>query len=327
MELSIIIPARSEQFLSRTVEDILEHIEADTEIIVTLDGEWSNPPIKQHPRVNVIFVPEAIGQRAAQNIACRLSRAKWVMKLDAHVSVDQGFDRKMIKFMEEHPNDTCVSVMKNLHAFDWACYHNYCGWTKYQGPTPTKCGKCGKSDKVRRRMVWKPRRGINSVSYCFDSEPHFQYFESYKHREPYLSDRKNKGYTETMSLQGSCFMCSREKYWELDLGGEEFGSWGNQGLQVACDTWLSGGRVLVNYDTWYAHMFRTQGGDFSFPYPASGREQLKTKMRVKNRIWNMKRPKQIRPVSWLVKKFWPVDGWTQKDLDELLEFESKLNKT
>jgi len=32
-ELSILIPARSEIFLTRTIEDILQHIEADTEMI------------------------------------------------------------------------------------------------------------------------------------------------------------------------------------------------------------------------------------------------------------------------------------------------------
>ena len=33
MDLSILIPARNEMFLRRTIEDILEHMEGDTEII------------------------------------------------------------------------------------------------------------------------------------------------------------------------------------------------------------------------------------------------------------------------------------------------------
>ena len=330
-ELSICIPARNEVFLKNTIEDIVAHKEAKTEVIAVLDGEWANPPIEQHLDVKIIYVPESIGQRAAQNMAVRLSKAKWVAKMDAHVSIDQGFDRKMIEFMEKHPEDTCVSVMKNLHAFEWVCYHNYCGWTKYQGPTPEKCGKCGRSDKVRKRMVWKPRRGINSVSYGFDPEPHFQYFEAYKHREPYLTDKKEKGYTESMSLQGSCFMCSRENYWKRNLCDESLGSWGNQGIEVACKTWLTGGKVLVNYETWYAHMFRTQGVGFSFPYPASGREHLKTKRRVWNSIKKGGIPGQIYPVSWLVERFWPIswstkDGvksWIDTDLKELKKTEFK----
>ena len=37
-DLSILIPARNEEFLNRTVQDILENIEGNTEVIVVLDG-------------------------------------------------------------------------------------------------------------------------------------------------------------------------------------------------------------------------------------------------------------------------------------------------
>lgn len=321
MDISIVIPGRNEQFLARTIQDILENIEADTEVIAVLDGEWAEPQIPQHERVNVIYLPESIGQRAATNVGVRLSRAKYIIKCDAHCAFDKGFDRKMLEAFKKVGDDvTMVPVMKNLHAFDWVCQD--CNWTKYQGPTPKVCEKCG-SANVLKIMVWKPKAHVNSTSYCFDKEPHFQYFEEYKHREPYLTDKKS-GFTETMGLQGSFFMATRDKYWELDLGGESFGSWGNQGLQLACDTWLSGGKVLVNHNTWYAHMFRTQGGDFSFPYEQSGRGVQRTKQKVWDDIKNMKRPKQIRPVSWLIEKFMPIPGWTTEKLNELKEYEKKL---
>src|SRR3990167_9670729 len=100
-DLSILIPSRNEMFLARTIEDILQHIEADTEVIALLDGKWAEPAIPQYERVNVIYVPEAIGQRAGTNLACRLSKAKYVMKVDAHCSFDQGFDRKMLEAFKE----------------------------------------------------------------------------------------------------------------------------------------------------------------------------------------------------------------------------------
>src|SRR3990172_1172829 len=149
-DLSILIPARNEMFLSRTIEDILQNIEADTEVIVVLDGQWADPPIKDHERVNIIYLPEPIGQRAATNLACKIAKGKFVMKVDAHCSFDKGFDRKMIEKMQD--NWTMVPTMRNLWAFDWKCYH--CGWKKYQGPTPTKCEQCGKTDNIRRKMMW-----------------------------------------------------------------------------------------------------------------------------------------------------------------------------
>lgn len=315
MELSVLIPSRNEIFLKNTVEDIIANSEADTEIIAVLDGAWSEPPLPQHEKLNVIHVPEAIGQRSATNLACKLAKGKYVMKVDAHCSFDKGFDRKMLDAYKQFDDTvTMVPIMRNLWCFDWKCYH--CGWKKYQGPTPEKCDQCGKTDKIRRKLIWKGKHNPQSWSYCFDSEPHFQYFEEYKHR-PETKKQRETGFTETMSLQGSCFMSTREKYWDLGLCDEELGSWGNQGIEVAVKTWLSGGRVLVNHNTWYAHMFRTQGGDFSFPYPQSGKQVSRCKAKVRDLLWKNKWDKSIHPLSWLVEKFWPVKGWTEEELNKL----------
>jgi len=316
MELSILIPSRNEIFLAKTIESILENIEADTEIIAVMDGKWADPPIKDNDRVNIIYTPDSIGQRAATNLACKLARGKYVMKVDAHCSFDKGFDRKMIE--EMHDDWTMVPTMRNLWAFDWKCFH--CGWKKYQGPTPTKCEDCGKTDKIRKKMIWKGKERPQSNSYCFDAAPHFQYFREYNKRPEGKGD-----ITPTMSLQGSCFMMTREKYWELNICDESFGSWGNQGIEIACKTWLTGGKVMVNKKTWYAHMFRTQGGDFSFPYRQPGNDVAKTKGKVRKQIWLNKLPNQKYPLSWLIKKFWPVPGWTEEDLDKLKKsYENKL---
>ena len=173
-------------------------------------------------------------------------------------------------------------------------------------------------------MVWEPRRGINSTSYSFDSEPHFQYFEDWKHRPEYIKDKEEKRLTETMSLQGSFFMATREKYWELKLSDESVGNWGNQGIELAGKMWLSGGRVLVNHDTWYAHMFRTQGGDFGFPYEQSGKHVSRTKRRVWDYFFNGYFKQQIYPVSWLIEKFYPVPGWDEARIKELNDREKSL---
>ena len=165
-------------------------------------------------------------------------------------------------------------------------------------------------------MMWIGKERPQSNSYSFDSEPHFQYFNEYTKRPEYKKDLET-GLTETMSLQGSCFIMTRDKYWELNICDEELGNWGNQGIEVAAKTWLSGGRVMVNHRTWYAHMFRTQGGDFGFPYKLSGNEVQRTKQKVRDLFFNNEWPKQIHPLSWLVEKFWPVKGWTQEGLDNL----------
>lgn len=310
-ELSILIPARNEMFLARTIEDILQNIEADTEIIAVLDGAWADPPIPQNERVTVIYLPKSIGQRAATNMAARIANGKYVAKVDAHCSFDKGFDRKMIEgFKEVGDNVVMVPIMRNLWAFDWKCYD--CGWKRYQSPTPDKCPDCG-GNNIKRKMIWKGKEKPQSTSYCFDSEPHFQYFNEWTKTDEYKKQLEI-GFTETMSLQGSFFMCSIDKYWELNISDEWFGSWGSQGIEVACKFWLSGGRVLVNHNTWYAHMFRTQGGDFSFPYEQKQSKVDEAKKKAKDLFFNNKWDKQIHPLSWLVNKFHPVKGWSEEDL-------------
>lgn len=308
--LSILIPARNEVFLSKTVEDILANKRGNTNILVGLDGKWADPGIAAHPDVSVVYYPEAIGQRAMTNRLAKLSKAKYVMKVDAHCAFDEGFD---VKLMDDMQDDwTTCPQMRNLHAFNWVCED---GHTRYQGPSGV-CESCGK--ETTREMVWQPRAGTRNSSYCFDSEPHFQYFKEYKN--------KQKGdLVESMSLQGSCFMMTRDKYWELNICDEEFGSWGSQGIEVAVKTWLSGGKVIINKKCWYAHLFRTQGSDFGFPYPISGKQVSKAKKHAKDLFFENKWDKQVLPLSWLVEKFWPVPGWREEDLANIKRFDTAGN--
>ena len=311
-DLSILIPARNEMFLGRTIEGILTNIEGKTEIIAVLDG-YKPPLINTDPRLTIIYNPESVGQRAGTNKAAKLSKAKYLMKCDAHCSFDKGFDIKMLEAIKGHDDWTMAPLMKNLHAFDWVCPD---GHRRYQGPSgpcaeKLKDGKtCGK--ETTQDVVWIAKDSPKSISYCFDSAPHFQYFGEYNKRPEGQGD-----ITESMSLQGSCWMLTRDKYWELGICDENFGGWGSQGIEVAVKTWLSGGTILVNHKTWYAHMFRTQGGDFGFPYPMSGKDQEKAKSYARNLFFNNNWPKQVRPLSWLVEKFWPVKGWTEEDLQKL----------
>jgi glycosyltransferase involved in cell wall biosynthesis len=322
IELSIVIPGRNEVFMKRTIDDILKNIEANTEVIAVLDGCWADPEIPQNDRVNVVHMGKSVGQRAAANRGAAIAQGKYIMKVDAHCSFDKGFDRIMIEGFKKRGKEhtIMVPIMRNLHAFDWKCKD--CNYNVYQGPTPgtqaskvDECPKCG-CKEWEKDMKWIGKDNPQSDTYCFDSVPHFQYFREYRKQDKYKKD-KETGFTETMSLQGSCFMSTLEDYWKLKLCDEDLGNWGNQGIELACKAWLSGGEVLCNHGTWYAHMFRTQGGDFSFPWKNVGKETRRTKDAVWKQIVDGKLPHQTRPIKWLLERFWPVKGWTQEDLDNL----------
>ena len=59
--LSILIPANNEMFVSKTVENILAKIEENIEVMVFLDGAPSNLPLPDDLRIRSIYFEESIG--------------------------------------------------------------------------------------------------------------------------------------------------------------------------------------------------------------------------------------------------------------------------
>jgi len=192
-DLSVILPARNEQFLAQTVQNVLENARADTECIAVCDGCWPDPPLLDHPRLIVVHPSESVGQRGATNLGARISQAKYIMKLDAHCAVDEGFD---VKLMEDCQEDwTMIPAMYNLHAFDWEC--DSCNHRTYQGAKPEKCEKC-QGTEHHMEIVWKPRENRLTVSWRFDSNMQFQYWSKHKRRPEAQGDL-----IETMSCIGA----------------------------------------------------------------------------------------------------------------------------
>lgn len=295
-DLSVLIPARKERFLGVTIENVLTRASANTEVIAVIDGEDVEQvrPIPDDPRVILLKYDKPIGQRAATNQAAKLSQAKYVMKLDAHCAVDKDFDAKLMDDIE--PDWTVIPSMYNLHGFDWVCK---CGHRMYQG-AQKPCEKCG--SEMTLDLVWKPRRGRYTKFWRFDTEMKFAYWGAYKNRP------ESKGrIVDVMSSIGACFFMERERFWQLEGLDEKHGSWGQFGTEIACKSWLSGGRHVVNTRTWFAHMFRTQKG-FKFPYSLSAKQVNKAR-RYSQDLWkNNKWHLQKRPLQWLIDKFNPP-GW------------------
>ena len=303
-DLSVLVPSRNEMFLKRTVEDVLANARADTEVIVVLDGAPAVEPLVQHDRLTVVILPESIGQRAATNLAARLSDARYVMKLDAHCSVAEGFDAELIRAAGELGRDvTQIPAQYNLHCHDWMC--DACGHRTYQGPTPAKCPKCP-STALHREMVWKRRERRLTTAWRFDETLHFQYFPEWQKRPEGKLE-----IADTMTSLGACFFMARGRFWEIGGLDEAHGSWGQYGVEVALKSWLSGGRHVTNKRTWFAHMFRTQGGDFSFPYELRGRDVDRARKHSQSLWFNNAWPGQVRPLSYVLEKFWPVPGWSE----------------
>jgi len=307
MDLSVIIPGRNEMFLKQTIENVLENIEADTEIIAICDGSWPDPPVNDHPRVTIVHHTVPIGQRAATNEGARISQAEYIMKLDAHCAVGKGFDRILIEDCQ--PDWTMIPAMWSLNAFEWKC--NACGNQTGQGFEPKQCKKCEESQGFEMVIAWKPREKKVTYSWRFDNDMRFQYWR--KHcRRPEVEAQGDL--LETMSNIGACFLMPRERFWELGGMDEKHGSWGQYGTELACKSWLSGGKLITSKKTWFAHMFRTgnfkgPNGESTWPYPLDSRQVEHARQYSKDLWLNDKWEGANYPLSWLVDKFKPVQDW------------------
>jgi len=318
-DVSVIIPARNEEFLQRTINSVLKKARADTEVIVVLDGYIPDPPIIGHPKVKLVSYPSlAIGQRAAVNAGVDRSDAKFIMKLDAHCDVDKGFDVKLMENCEE--DWTVLPRMYVLDAFHWVCLK--CGREYPQGPTKVDCDKCGRK-KFNKRIVWKRKKRKRSDYMWFDTAMRIKYFDSPSLR-PHgeVVDVKKRCHhrkrdwaqgdvTDVMCGLGACFFMHRERFWELEGMDEAHGGWGQMAVEVACKAWLSGGRHVVNKGTWFAHLPRTQPG-FAFPYPLTGIEQERAREYSRDLWTNNKWHKQKYDLEWLIDRFSPLPDWEKQ---------------
>jgi glycosyltransferase involved in cell wall biosynthesis len=268
--LSFLIPARNEIYLERTIKNILENCRGDIEVLAVLDGYIPDPPINiDDQRVKFIHFPESLGQRHAINEAARQSTGNYVVKLDAHCAIDEGFDIKMIADCEY--NWTVIPRMYNLDFNTWL-------------------------PKLHKRtdymyIGWNEKKELRSLYYTGRE------FRKW-HDRPQLID-------ETMGCMGPCFFMHKDRFWELDGCDEgHVGGWGSQGIEVAMKSYLSGGALMVNKKTWFSHWFRGGGGP-GFPYHMNGND-IKRVRRYSEDLWlNNKWPKQVRTVQWLVEKFKP----------------------
>lgn len=277
-KISIIIPAKNERFLFETVEDIYRKSTEDIEVIAVLDGYWpeaSRLP-KEHKTLSYLHFGEGRGMRAGINAAAAVARGKYLLKCDGHVMFAEGFDAELLK-------------------------------------------ECGRHDVVVPRRYaldaekWEVKTDRRAIDYHYLSYPYAKPDEIGMHGQPWFERavaRTEILIDEEMSSQGSCWFM-RKHHFDTCLGGalEEagYGSFVQEFQEIGLKTWLSGGRVLVNKKTWYAHLHK--GKQYGRGYFIDKREMIRG-AHFSADFWMNNRWKNRRySIEWLVEKFWPVPTW------------------
>lgn len=280
-DVTVIIPARNEQFLPQTIEDIITKSRADTEVLAILEGYWPERMV-EHPKVHYVHFTEPRGMRGAINAGAALSRAEHLMKCDAHCMFDEGFDVKLIEDLEE----------------DWVA--------------------------VPRRWSldpenWCPRqkKEIDYMFLCYPDDPNDFGGPSLKGKiwreKQNDANLKDILIDDLMSAQGSCWFMHRDYFHWLELMDEKnYGHFSNEFQEIGLKVWLSGGRVIRNKKTWYAHLHK--GRKYGRGWPL-GKSVLDKGATFTNQWMDRKNwHKQDRDIRWMVNKFWPVPTWPEESV-------------
>jgi len=233
-KVSIIIPDRNGQpYLQQTVDDLLQKAEGDIEIIVVCDGTWPIPSLKDDKRVIVIHhgtIHNNVGMRESINKGVALSKGKYIMKIDEHCSVGQGFDVKLKADCNE----------------DWVV--------------------------IPRRKRWDAENwvmiqdGRPDIDYMYIEYPYLKPFDKTQGlhgAEWKRPDRTKYMIDDTPTMQGSCYFMHRSYWNELfpnGLDSENYGTFTQEAQEISMAVWLSGGRVVVNKNTYYAHFHKGKRG-------------------------------------------------------------------
>lgn len=117
---SVIIPAREEPYLHKTIEDVFKKAKGPIEVIAVLDGYWPEPPLDDHDNLVLIHRTESQGMRAAINSAARIAKGEYLMKIDAHCSLCEHWDEILKANCEK--DWVSVPIRYKLNPETWEVY-------------------------------------------------------------------------------------------------------------------------------------------------------------------------------------------------------------
>lgn len=228
--VSVIIPSRSDQYLQKTVDDLLSKAEGDVEVVVVYDGRWST--LEDDPRLVQVHhgeIHDNLGMRASINTGVNVSTGEYLLILDEQCGVDQGYDVKLKADCED--NWVVIPRRKRLEPETWTLVQD------------------GRPDIDYMYIEYPYAKPLDKTQGLHGAE--------WKRPE-----RADILIDDTPTMQGSCYFMKRN-YWDSTIGpldDKNYGTFTMEAQEVSNKCWLSGGSVKVNKKTWYSHWHKGRGG-------------------------------------------------------------------
>lgn len=286
--LTIIIPSRNELFLNNTIKDVLENATGEIEIFPILDG-YDTKRIDD-PRVKYIKLEKNTysQKRHGINKAVSLAKGKYIMSLDAHCMVAKGFDEVLVKDCED---DWVVVPRRNrLDAENW----------------------CIQKQSDNRPPI-DYEHPMNPLKF---DRPAFHGFKW----DIRTLERPHIMIDDIITMQASCWFMTKKHFERMGfMQIEGYTGWGQEAEEICFKTWLTGGRVIVNKNTWYAHLHK--GKKYGRMYWMSRDANRKCYAYSYDFWMNNRLKERVHDLDWLIDKFMPMPGW-RKNWKESLNYKT-----
>lgn len=281
-KVSIIIPARAEkpENLQRTLKSIYENAEGEIEVLVGFNGEPFYD-LLAYPNLTILPFTRNVGIKTNINALAAMADGKYLMKLDAHTAVGKGFDELLKANME---SDWIVTPRFKIIREDWSIQ--------------TRNGEQEFYDYFYLCCPFTDPKGLR-----FKAGGHWP--ERTKERLDTLID-------ETPQIHGSCWFMTKDRFFKL--GGfplqDPYGH-GQEPLWLGLKNWLMGGKVMVNKNTWYAHLHQNSS-QRGYPEDKAATEYT----------YNVTAEHFLRQEGFeeFVQKFMPMPTWPQNWKELLKEW-------
>jgi len=282
-KVSVIIPARKELYIRETLRDLYANHVGDIEVILVIDGPMPDYEIPEYKGLRIYHNPKVLGLRPILNAAVDVARGKFILKMDCHCTIGEGWD----KILKADCEDNWI-VIPRRYWFDAPT------WTIKDKPL-VDCMRY----MYPRGRVYNPR---------LTARPWPE--RAARHEDKML--------IEDMSYQGSMWFMHRKHFHRI--GGMDpkdgYGTFGEEPQELGLKTQLGPweGKIMRNKNTWYAHWSKPQWYWKTDPDEA-GRvpyvDFLTTNLWAYQYWWNNRWDKQAQTFQWLIDKFWPIPKWPE----------------
>ena len=272
-------------FLAKTIDDIFAKAKGDFEVIVILDEK--DQELIPRPKLTVLKKEGKPGMKSALIQGIKASTGEYILKSDAHCMFGESFDT----ILSSECNDNWLVVPRrfSLEPIDWSI-RTYRPIIDYEYiPFPYVADL----SSVKTGGKWHSRR----------------------------DERVNILIDENMTFQGSVWFTKKKYFWEL--GGFEPTNTGDDFLleseEITNKAWLSGGKVMTNKKTWYAHLHK--GNQYGRGYFLDKRPMKRQRLYHIDYWWHGRWSKVIHKMEWLIEYFSPIPSYPNDWKDSKYEQE------